>query len=122
MISLVLAKQDLCNVFNYLKWNVGDNSLTNCVKKSCNWHLTKMVFCVFLFINFLIGFALKNTNHYNLNIVTIFPLLICWFIQHGWFLFLAPVMAFHIYFLEISVMLLPWSWSLKEKLKESPLN
>ena len=96
--------------------------MTNCVKKSCNWHLTKMVFCVFLFINFLIGFALKNTNHYNLNIVTIFPLLICWFIQHGWFLFLAPVMAFHIYFLEISVMLLPWSWSLKEKLKESPLN
>ena len=120
MISLVLAKQDLCNVFNYLKQNVGDNSMTNCVKKACDWHLIKMGFCVLLFINFLIGFAMKNINHYNLNIVTILPLMVCWFIQNGWFL--APVMAFHIYFLEISLMLLPWSWSLKEKLKESPLN
>ena len=120
MISLVAAKQDLCNIFNYLKRNIGENSMTNCVKKSCNWHLIKMGFCLLLFIIFLIGFALESSLHFNLNIATIIPLIICWFIQNVWFL--APVMAFHIYFLEISVMLLPWSWSLKEKLKESSSN
>ena len=120
MISLVAAKQDLCNVFNYLKWNIGDNSMANCVKKSCNWHLIKMGFCVFLFINFLIRFIMKNINHFNLNILTVLPLLTCWFFQNVWFL--APILSFHIYFLEISVMLLPWSWSLKEKLNALPSN
>ena len=90
------------------------------MKKSCDWHLIKMGFCVFLFINFLIGFAMKNIDHFNLSILTFLPHLTCWFLQNVWFL--APVLSFHIYFLEISVMLLPWTWSLKEKLKESPSN
>ena len=90
------------------------------MKKSCDWHLIKMGFCVFLFINFLIRFIMKNINHFNLNILTVLPLLTCWFFQNVWFL--APILSFHIYFLEISVMLLPWSWSLKEKLKALPSN
>ena len=120
-ISLAAAKQDLCEVFNYLKLHgLRDNPMTNCVKKSCDWHLIKMGFCVFSFIIYLIGFAMKNSNHFNLNILTFLPHLTCWFIQSVWFL--APILSFHIYFLEISVMLLPWTWSLKEKLKESPSN
>ena len=56
----------------------------------------------------------------RLRFVTVLPLLTCWFFQNVWFL--APVLSFHIYFLEISVMLLPWSWSLKEKLNALPSN
>ena len=121
LISLVAAKQDLCNVFNYLKCNIVDNLImTKFVKKHCDWHLIKMGFCFVSFICFLTGFAMNNINHFNFNIWTISPILICWSFFNGWFL--APVMAFHIYFLEISLMLVPWSWSLKDRLNESPSN
>ena len=121
-ISLAAAKQDLCEVLNYLKLHgfLRDNPMTNCVKKSCDWHLIKMGFWAFSFIIYLIGFAVKIIYHFNLSILTYLPHLTCWFLQNVWFL--APILSFHIYFMEISVMLLPWTWSLKEKLKESPSN
>lgn len=117
IISLVSSKQDLCNVYNFLQEEAkNDIKASLRVKHICNWHLTKLGLVPILGWGLcIIGWSLNIIQHFQLPILTVLPYGIHFYMSFLWFL--APLFAFHIYFLDISILLIPWTLSLREKLK-----
>ena len=112
---LVTFKQKLCEVYNYFigKASIDYNILLSS-KKPFNLHLLKMFVIVCGWPIWIVGLLMNALDEFkSFKIISVLPFLISWLLKVIWMF--APIMAFHIYFLEIALILYSWILTFKEK-------
>ena len=112
------SKNDFCSVHNYFKANSRINpKFMLFVKKGFNYHLAKIATLSLGFPTFIIGFTLSAIKALNSNLLSFCPYIASWFLLIAWCF--APMVAFHMYFLEVALLLNGWILTLKDTLLNS---
>ena len=122
LLLMVTSKRALCDVYNYFIQNCSiDYNIITILMKSFSRHLIKILFFICTgWSLYISAFTLNILNGLNYKFVTFLPSLISWILLLVYCL--APILAFHIYFLEVSLLLSSWILSLQEKLKQDQIN
>ena len=112
------SKNDFCQTYNYFKSNFKTTpEILGCVKAGFNCHLGKIGILSLGFPTYIIGFSLSSIKFLNLNIITFLPFIVYWILFVAWCF--SPMLAFHMYFLEVALKLNAWILTLKDKLLTS---
>ena len=116
MSRLVSSKRRLCDVFNYFTETKGiDDKIIKVTKKPFYHHLLKLMVIASGFYAYFLGFSINVIEALDINFTGYIPYLIYTLVSVPWMF--APILAFHLYFLEIALMLHSWILTLKENIK-----
>ena len=117
LARLIISKKSVCDVHNYFHQHASiDFKIISNLMKPCSIHLIKIAFLICTgWPLYLTGFTLNIMDGLEYEFTTAFPFTLGFLLSLIWTL--APISAFHIYFLEIALLLNSWIWTFQEKLK-----
>ena len=113
---LIASKQKFCEVYNYfIESSSIDHNIIMDQKKPFYFHLLKIAIIACGWPIWIAGLSMNILDGLDVKLITIIPYLVSWLIRVFWMF--APLMAFHIYFLEIALILSSWILTFKAKLQ-----
>ena len=113
---LIASKQKFCEVYNYfIESSSIDYNITMDQKKPFYFHLLKIAMIGCGWLIWLAGLSMNILDGLDVKLITLTPYLVSWILRVFWMF--GPLMAFHIYFLEIALLLSSWILTFKAKLQ-----
>ena len=116
---LVASKQKFCNVYNYFRGSSSiDYQITMDLKKPFYFHLLKIGIIVSGCSIWIVGYSMNIIDALDVKGIYMLSYGVSWILQISWMF--GPLMAFHLYFLEIALILNSWILTFKAKLQLEP--
>ena len=117
LAHLIISKNALCDVYNYFNEHASiDFKLISMLMKPFSIHLIKIAFLMFTgWPVYITGLTLNILEGLKYEFAAVIPFMIALLLLLMWGF--APIMAFHLYFLEIALLLNSWILTFQEKLK-----